>query len=87
MRVGARGEVQTADESEACRRAPLFGRWCSYSLQAAMYESLLRYFFMFHDPTTLNRQGNDRGTQYASVIFVWDDQQRRIAQKVCTVRH
>jgi peptide-methionine (S)-S-oxide reductase len=49
---------------------------------AAVYEDLLKYFFMFHDPTTLNRQGNDAGTQYASVIFVHDEEQRRIANKV-----
>ena len=47
-----------------------------------VYERLLRHFFMFHDPTTTNRQGNDVGTQYASVIFVHDSEQRRIAEKV-----
>jgi peptide-methionine (S)-S-oxide reductase len=50
--------------------------------RAAVYEDLIRYFFQFHDPTTLNRQGNDAGTQYASVIFVYDEEQRRIANKV-----
>ena len=46
------------------------------------YENLIRHFYMFHDSTTLNRQGNDRGTQYASVIFTYDEVQKQIAQKV-----
>lgn len=46
------------------------------------FEDLIRFFFLFHDPTTENRQGNDVGTQYASAIFVHDEQQRRIANKV-----
>jgi len=50
--------------------------------KAALYEDLIRYYFQFHDPTTLNQQGNDQGTQYASVIFVYDEEQRRIATKV-----
>lgn len=47
-----------------------------------VFEDLIRFFFQFHDPTTLNRQGNDVGTQYASVIFTNDDVQERIAKKV-----
>jgi peptide methionine sulfoxide reductase msrA/msrB len=46
------------------------------------YEDLLGWFFRMHDPTTLNRQGNDVGTQYRSAIFYADDEQRRVAEKV-----
>ena len=46
------------------------------------YEELCKHFFKFHDPTTLNRQGNDVGTQYGSVIFYHDEKQKAIAEKV-----
>lgn len=43
------------------------------------YEQLLTLFFKMHDPTTLNRQGNDEGTQYRSAIFFHGDQQKQTA--------
>ncbi|WP_373048545.1 bifunctional methionine sulfoxide reductase B/A protein [Vulgatibacter sp.] len=46
------------------------------------YEALLRFFFRIHDPTTRNRQGNDAGSQYRSSIFVFDDDQRVVAERV-----
>lgn len=44
------------------------------------YAELLDWFWRLHDPTTLNRQGNDRGTQYRSAIFYHSDRQREIAE-------
>lgn len=46
------------------------------------YEEILVIFMTTHDPTTLNRQGADRGTQYRSVIFYHDDTQKVIAENV-----
>ena len=46
------------------------------------YEELLGYYFRMHDPTTLNSQGNDMGTQYRSVIFYHSEEQRLTAERV-----
>ena len=46
------------------------------------YRELLAVFFAVHDPTALNRQGNDAGEQYRSVIFYTDEEQQRIAEDV-----
>ena len=46
------------------------------------YEKILDYFFKIHDPTTLNSQGPDFGTQYRSEIFYLNDEQKNIAKKI-----
>lgn len=48
------------------------------------YEQLLEIFWHTHDPTTLNRQGNDVGPQYRSVVFYQTDEDRLVAEKVKT---
>ena len=49
------------------------------------YQEILKFFFKIHDPTTLNRQGNDIGSQYRSAIFYVDEEQKNLAQK--TIEH
>ena len=46
------------------------------------YEKILEYFFEFHDPTTLDRQGPDIGTQYRSEIFYINDEQKKISYSI-----
>ena len=44
------------------------------------YRKLLEFFFQIHDPSTMNRQGNDVGTSYRSAIYYVDDEQKRVAE-------
>jgi peptide-methionine (S)-S-oxide reductase len=53
----------------------------TYDDEVISFEELLDVFFTIHDPTTLNRQGNDVGPQYRSAIFYHDDEQKRIAEE------
>ena len=53
----------------------------TYDHALIKYEDLLEVFWKTHDPTTLNRQGADIGTQYRSVIFYHDDEQKKLAEK------
>jgi len=54
----------------------------TFDPQRVSFADLLRVFFTIHDPTTLNRQGNDIGTQYRSVIFCQSDAQRDVARAI-----
>ena len=45
------------------------------------FRNMLEFFFQIHDPTTLNRQGNDRGTSYRSAIFYTSDEQKQVAEE------
>jgi peptide methionine sulfoxide reductase msrA/msrB len=53
-----------------------------YDPAKTSYDEILEFFFKIHDPTTLNRQGNDMGTSYRSAIFYQDEEQRQIAERV-----
>lgn len=52
-----------------------------YDASKISFDELLEIFWQTHDPTTLNRQGNDVGTQYRSVIFYHNDEQKMLAEK------
>jgi peptide-methionine (S)-S-oxide reductase len=63
----------TTGHAEICR--------VLYNPSVVKFEELLQVFWQTHDPTTLNRQGNDAGTQYRSVIFYHNEQQKQLAEK------
>ncbi|MBJ6369762.1 peptide-methionine (S)-S-oxide reductase MsrA [Snuella sedimenti] len=54
----------------------------AFDANVVSYKDILKIFMTTHDPTTLNRQGADRGTQYRSVIFYHDDNQKHVAEEV-----
>jgi len=53
----------------------------TFDPQSTSFRRLLEFFFQIHDPTTLNRQGNDLGASYRSAIFYLTDEQKRIANE------
>lgn len=59
----------------------------NYDSEQISLRELLMIFFALHDPTSLNRQGNDVGTQYRSVIFYADDAEKQLAEEVIADVH
>ena len=53
----------------------------TYDPKKVSYDELLEIFWKTHDPTTLNRQGADDGTQYRSAVFYHNDEQKQLAEK------
>jgi peptide-methionine (S)-S-oxide reductase len=78
------GQVKNPSYREVCDGTTGHAECLEIQFDPAVisYEKLLEVFFTTHDPTTLNRQGADVGTQYRSVIFYHDEEQRAIAERV-----
>jgi len=57
----------------------------TYDPSVTSYKRILDFFFQVHDPTTLNRQGNDRGTSYRSAIFYENEEEKRVAQEMIDI--
>ena len=78
----AGGSKETANYREVCEGNTGHAEAVRVTYEPAKigYAQLLRVFFATHDPTTLNRQGPDSGTQYRSAIFYENDEQRRVAE-------
>jgi peptide-methionine (S)-S-oxide reductase len=79
----AGGTVENPTYEQVCSGTTGHAEVCRirYDPSRVSYEELLEVFFKTHDPTTLNRQGADVGTQYRSAIFYHTDEQKQIADK------
>ncbi len=78
------GEIKNPSYREVCtgRTGHAEVIQITFDPQKVSFAEILEVFFATHDPTTLNRQGNDVGTQYRSVIFYHNEEQKRVAEKV-----
>jgi peptide-methionine (S)-S-oxide reductase len=78
----AGGSKQTAEYETVCTGTTGHAESIRihYDPSQITYGELLRVFFTVHDPTTLNRQGPDSGTQYRSAVFYLDDDQKKVAE-------
>lgn len=59
----------------------------TYNPDAISFKGILDYFFTIHDPTTLNKQGNDRGSSYRSAIFYQTEVQKQVAEEMIQIVH
>lgn len=57
----------------------------TYNVDETNFREILDYFFRIHNPTTINRQGNDIGTSYRSTIFIQNDEEKKIADEVIDI--
>src|SRR5678815_1139891 len=82
----AGGHVKNPSYKEVCNGTTGHAEVCQivYDTTKLSYADMLQAFWKSHDPTQLNRQGNDVGTQYRSVIFYHNDEQRRLAEEYKT---
>lgn len=78
------GHVKNPSYREVCNETTGHAEVVQITFDPAIvsFSEILEVFFVTHDPTTLNRQGNDVGTQYRSAIFYHSEQQKQTAQKV-----
>ena len=77
------GDVNNPTYEEVCSGSTGHAEACqlAYDPSKITYTELLEVFWQIHDPTTLNRQGEDVGTQYRSVVFYHNAQQKNLAEK------
>jgi peptide-methionine (S)-S-oxide reductase len=78
----AGGTVKNPTYDDVCSGATGHAEVCqiAYDPKQVTYPELLEVFWKTHDPTTLNRQGNDGGTQYRSAIFYHNEEQKKLAE-------
>ncbi len=79
----AGGHVKNPTYKQVCDGTTGHAEVCQIHFDAdkISYDEMLRIFWLAHDPTTLNRQGGDVGSQYRSVVYYHDDQQKDAAEK------
>ena len=78
------GQAETALYKKVCEGTTNHAEavQITFDSEKLSYERLLHAFYKLHDPTTLNQQHNDKGTQYRSAIFYFDEEQKKTAEKV-----